>query len=238
MFKKCLTLTQTFLFSRFCYLCEQALAHTFPLCRDCLRQLPILADACEQCGRKTYTIKSICGQCLKKPPPFSKMVACFTYQDPIKEMIHGYKFSQQLYWGPIFSQFLSHACKHRYKNDNWPEALLPLPLHHKRLKERGFNQSLEIAKMVSKRLACPLFTKAVERKKATVPQHQLPLKARQPNVNNAFDIPSHIHLPKHIAILDDVVTTGATVTALASALKKAGTQRVDIWCIARTMLSN
>jgi ComF family protein len=120
-----------------------------------------------------------------------------------------------------------------YRNDK-PELIIPVPLHEKRLKERGYNQSLEIARPIARQLKIPLAISVCDRIKHTPPQSSLSKYERQQNLHGAFSI--HRTIPvKHVVIFDDVVTTGSTVVELGKILHQAGIERVDVWCVARTV---
>jgi ComF family protein len=114
-----------------------------------------------------------------------------------------------------------------------PEALLPVPLHPSRMAERGFNQALEIARIVSNSMAIPIIANAVKRHRPTPPQVSLDAKTRRGNVRGAFRLQKPIQV-RRVAIVDDVITTGSTVTEVARVLKKAGVKEIDVWALART----
>ena len=117
--------------------------------------------------------------------------------------------------------------------DELPDGLLPVPLHSSRQRERGYNQALELARPIAKQLQLPLLTQFARRPKPTPPQSSLSFQQRKQNLENAFDIVASVK-GMHIAIIDDVMTSGSTVNALAKKLKQAGAQRVSIWCLCRS----
>jgi ComF family protein len=141
------------------------------------------------------------------------------------------KFQGQLAAATLLGHLLQEALAHR--TTPLPEALLPVPLHSKRLAERGFNQALEIARIVSKTLSIPVLVNAVQRSRATPPQVSLDAKARRGNVRGAFRLQQSLQA-KHVAIMDDVITTGSTVAEVAQVLKMSGVEEVEIWALART----
>jgi ComF family protein len=127
---------------------------------------------------------------------------------------------------------LSETIKKRYANQLLPDLLLPVPLHYKRIAERGFNQALEIARIIAKSLQIPIDAKSCIRVRNTAAQAELKSDKRKANVARAFQCIKPI-AAKHVAIVDDVVTTGNTVRELSKVLHKAGVERIDVWCIAR-----
>ncbi|NVJ65049.1 MAG: ComF family protein [Gammaproteobacteria bacterium] len=202
-----------------------------PICKHAVQQND---HACYQCGDGiTSSIsQQKCGACLKKPKNYRRLIAACHYDFPINRVISRFKFNRQLHLGSSLIELLIDAIKSGYKNQSLPEAIIPIPLHHKRLAERGFNQSALIAKQINRSLDIPITQQAITRIKNT--PHQIGLKAveRRKNLTNAFAIQSE--LPKHIALVDDVVTTGTTITEATKVCLKHGAEQVDIWCLAKT----
>ncbi|WPL11809.1 MULTISPECIES: ComF family protein [Thiorhodovibrio] len=147
-------------------------------------------------------------------------------------MIADFKFRQRLHLGRLFGQLLAEAAVWQ-SGPSLPELLIPVPLHSKRLRERGYNQSLEVARVIGRELKIPVDSRVVERAWATPPQLSLAREERLANVRDAFRVPRPLQA-RHVAIIDDVVTTGATAGELAGVLHQAGAERVDVWAIART----
>jgi ComF family protein len=139
-----------------------------------------------------------------------------------------FKFYQKLSVSRIMGKVLAE----RLANNERPEIIIPIPLHIDRLKQRGFNQALEIAKSVSAELSLPINIRLCQRAKATKPQTEVPAKERHHNVRNAFKLKGKCHY-RHVAILDDVVTTGSTVNELSKLLRNQGVEKIQIWCAAR-----
>lgn len=148
-------------------------------------------------------------------------------------MITGLKFQQKLIYAKLLSELFIQQIQKNYDAESLPELIIPMPLHRNRLQERGFNQAVEIARLIVKKLRIKIDLKSCRRVRATVAQTTLPAAQRKDNIKNAFYIASNLSA-KHIAILDDVVTTGYTVTELAQELRKSGVERIDVWCCART----
>ncbi len=151
------------------------------------------------------------------------------YTSPIDHLIQALKYGRQLSCARILGEYLA---AHIGDIATKPDVVVPVPLHRARLRERGFNQSLELARPLAKRLGIPLIIDGARRTRPTVPQTGLRLKERQKNVRGAFAVMQDF-TDKRIAIVDDVMTSGATVEALARALRKAGAGAVEVWVVAR-----
>lgn len=202
------------------------------LCAACFRELPRNHGCCYRCAEHfEMTIHSpqLCGRCLKKSPSFDETHAPFLYSDSLRYLITQLKFNQQYKHARLLGTLLAG---HLAASVELPECILPVPLHPRRYRERGFNQSIEIARQVSKLLTIPLDLQSCIRNRDTSHQTELPAKQRRKNMRNAFSVCKDLTF-QHVAILDDVMTTGATVDALATTLKQHGVTRVDVWVCAR-----
>jgi len=171
----------------------------------------------------------LCGQCLSKPPAFDASYAPFIYQDAMRHLITTLKFGTDYKNARLLGQLLA---EHLKQCPDKPDAIIPVPLHKARYIERGFNQSIEIARTVAKELDIALDLNSCQRTRNTPQQTRLTAKQRRKNIRNAFAVVKPISA-RHVAILDDVMTTGSTVRELAAVLKKAGVGRVDVWVCAR-----
>jgi ComF family protein len=212
-----------------CLLCG-ANNHDGLCCAACDADLPRLNEEhCPICALPTLA-GSVCGQCLKQPPPFDHTVAAFSYKFPLDKLIQALKYRERL----ILVNFLADALTQRITTK--PDCIVALPLYPTRLRERGFNQSLLLARQISRRLGIPLLANACERVRNTPPQSSLPWKERDKNMRQAFACKpgADVH-GKHIAVVDDVMTTGASIGELARALKQAGASEVSAWVVARTL---
>ena len=211
-----------------CLLCASPQANSHALCAACLNDLPYSpATSCPQCGLSSNSL--ICGSCLNSPPDFDITRAVFIYAFPIDAMMQRYKYGDALHISRTFGQLLAEKVA-----INSVDLIIPMPMHPARLKERGFNQALEIAKVFSKDKLD--FTSAI-RQKLTPPQASLPFKERVKNIKGAFQVNDDL-TGKRVAIVDDVMTTGASLNELAKTLKKAGASNVECWVIARTLPPN
>ena len=173
----------------------------------------------------------LCGQCLKHPPPFNRTEAAFTYQFPLDRLVLALKYGHQL----AIVSLLADALCVRVAEHALPDLLVPMPLHPNRLRERGFNQAHEIARRMAQRLRLPVLQNAATRVIDTAPQASLPLKQRRKNLRGAFACDSCV-AGKRVAIVDDVMTSGSTLAALADALLKAGAVEVQCWVVARAVM--
>jgi ComF family protein len=193
---------------------------------------------CVICRKNTQRI-DLCEFCWKKLPRFSteEIFAPFKYQEPINDFITALKFGEKLPYAKLLSEIMYEPLLEYYQNRPKPEIIIPVPLHKKRLRERGFNQALEIAKPLAKKLQIPLDYNFVIRVKNTLAQSSLSVKDRQKNIRNAFLIQKKIAAKQkyqHVAIIDDVITTGNTIDELCKVLRENGITKIDIWCAAKT----
>ncbi|MEN9503833.1 MAG: hypothetical protein RI964_3118 [Pseudomonadota bacterium] len=200
-----------------CVLCDAPSdRQTIPLCLACYQTLPWLPD------EANLTIA-----------PATRCISAFAYHAPINHLLLSLKFGKQLREIATLSRLMTTAILPQL--DAVPDAILPIPLHMSRLQTRGFNQALELARPLAKQLQIPLLTRPVIRQKATQAQTELDFQQRQQNLHQAFQVRSPLPY-RHIAIVDDVITTGATSSELASLLLTNGVERVDIWSCARAIL--
>lgn len=211
-----------------CLICSTPTTTQHRLCEACKQQLPWITNHCQICGLPQVE-SGICGQCLANRPRFTSCRALFRYQEPIDKLITQLKFNNQLHIAKLFASLLVETFD---TSKPTPELLIPVPLHRKRQRQRGFNQALEIARPVSKALQIPIDIHSCIRVKSTQAQSELPAKKRRYNIKNAFQI-CHDIGAKHVAIIDDVVTTGSTVNELSKNLKQRGVKCIEIWCLAR-----
>lgn len=224
------------LFPYHCILCHDKSNRDFDLCIECEECLPWLKNVCIYCSVPlVISAQSICGMCLTKPFPFHKLCIFFSYTETIKKMIIGLKFQQQLIYAHILGTLLAEKLNLQYQNEKLPDIIIPVPLHKKRLYESGFNQAIELARPISKKLDIRIDYKRCKRVINTAAQSTLPAQQRSSNVKNAFAVKQNL-ANQHIALLDDVMTTGHTLIEMSHALYDVGVKRIDVWCCARTYL--
>ncbi len=224
-----------------CVLCGSHVQREISLCHACEADLPRIEHACQQCGIPLEASSLICGQCLKSPPAFDYSLSLYHYETPIDYLISELKFNKKLAYAEILGFLLKTKLSLHQENDR-PDAIIPVPLHTKRLVKRGFNQSHEIAKVVAKSNNIPIDYRLITRHKATRAQSELDVVQRKKNIKGCFQLNHHKN-PKemmpaysHVVIIDDVVTTGATSNELATILKQSGIKKVGVWSLARAIL--
>lgn len=214
-----------------CVLCGMPVAGALPLCDGCRGDLIPTLNPCPRCGDPLPEgVVGPCGRCLQHPPPFASVTAPLLYRPPLDGLLLGLKFHRALHHAPLLADLLVAALTGR--EQPLPGLLLPVPLHPLRLRERGYNQALEISRALGRRLAIPVRHDRVRRIRHTESQSRLRADQRRRNLRGAFALERAIGVP-HVAIIDDVITTGATVAELARLLRRHGVERVEVWCVAR-----
>ena len=200
------------------------------MCTACLADLPWHTQPqCPQCATPTL-LGQICGACLKRPPAFERTVAALGYAFPLDRLIPRLKYHGRLAIAPALGVCLARAAE----NAPAPDRLIAMPLHPKRIRERGFNHATEIAREVAKRLNLPLDTDSCQRIRDTPPQMGLKHDARRRNLRGAFACSGDVR-GQRIALIDDVMTTGTSLDELAATLERAGAREVTCWVAARTL---
>lgn len=223
-----------------CALCGGTAPDT--LCTACRRQFfSQTVCRCQQCALPLPDLPLVdaprCGNCLQQAPYFDASIAASDYIAPIDELVIGLKFGGQLALAPLMASLLRDAMLRQTECD-LPDLLIPVPLANDRLRTRGFNQAIEIGRSLSASLGVPLAINVVMRHRETAPQSLLPLDARHANLRAAFSLTDAARAAvqgRHIGVVDDVMTTGATLQAMAAILKEAGAQRVTNLIFARTL---
>jgi ComF family protein len=171
-----------------------------------------------------------CGECQRHPPQFDSAHIPYRYAPPLLPFITGLKFHARLADARLLAELF--LASYSAETSARPECLVPVPLHPHRLQERGYNQALEIARLLSDRLAIPIDNRLVQRRLHTPPQSELSGDHRRRNMRHAFEVKTAASY-QHVAIVDDVVTTGSTVNELARVLRQAGVAKIEVWAIAR-----
>lgn len=220
-----------------CILCGCLTGHIQNICAHCFKELPSLTYGCIRCAQFLYSHDLLCGSCLKNPPPFDLTYALFPYQPPIIQLIIALKFRGQLTIAQTMGELLAHKIHSTwYATKKLPDLLIPVPLHPKRLRERGFNQALEIARPIAKSLNIPIDIHSVRRVKHTRAQSGLPANKREHNIANAFTADAN-YKDLTIAVIDDVITTSHTIRELCKILKQNQAKSIHIWCCARSNIA-
>jgi len=226
-----LRMLQRWLWPRNCLLCTSAAHTNQDLCPPCAAALPRPANACPCCAAKSSDPGIPCGECQKRPPHYAFARAAFVYASPIDRLVQNLKYHQRLELSRVLGGYLANAVTSF--GDELPDVVVPVPLHPSRLRERGFNQSLEIARFVADTHRLPLDYRHVRRIRPTAPQAELPREQRRKNVHGAFETDKNVFAGKRVAIVDDVMTSGHTANALASTLLRNGAAEVRVWVVAR-----
>ena len=169
-----------------------------------------------------------CGRCLRKAPPWDAAWAPFRYAWPLDRLETRFKFGRDLAAGRALAQLWRHENPRAL-----PQLILPVPLHRHRLRQRGYNQALELARPLARSLRIPYRWDVLHRTRHTDAQTSLTAIERRRNLRNAFALRKDAQLPAHVVLLDDVFTTGTTLDECARVLKRAGVERVDVWALAR-----
>lgn len=225
-------------FPHCCLLCgaNKRLVANLDICSGCLADLPRMRDACTRCADSLISspgAAGLCGRCLWQPPPFASTWCLGPYEDGLAALVTGLKFGRRLENGRLLGQLLGrHLAAHAHARNL---SLMPVPLHASRLRKRGFNQALEIATWAAREARLAILKDSVRRQRKTAEQTGLGARARRANLAHAFSCSQSLH-GQHIALVDDVMTTGSTVASLADAVGRAGAARVEVWVCARQSL--
>lgn len=198
------------------------------LCEPCTADLPWLPS--RRCSVCAFPLASgeVCGACLDRPPRFDHVEAAFAYRFPVDGLIHAFKYGGRLALAGLLGEKLAQSIT------RGADAIVPMPLASGRLAQRGFNQALEIARVVAGRTGVPLLPHGCRKVVDTPPQAALPWTERAKNVRRAFVCDANLR-GMRIAVVDDVLTTGATLNELARVLRRAGAVEVQGWVVARTL---
>jgi ComF family protein len=211
-----------------CFLCCRP-AGDSGLCNACLTSLPIARGArCPVCASITVTA-SQCGRCIQRRPNYDHAIAALEYVSPVDHLVTGLKYSRDLSAARALAFMLARILE----REPYPDIVLPMPIAPARLRERGFNQAEEIARYACAGFGLKVSRGVAQRSSSVLPQASLPWRERARNVRGVFRCDTEV-TGKTIAVIDDVLTTGATLDELAAVLKRAGAQSVVGWIVART----
>ncbi|MFK8018343.1 MAG: ComF family protein [Pseudomonadales bacterium] len=230
-----------------CILCLGHAQGNCALCQDCDTDLPRIHNGCTRCTLPFANLTEglsqglICGRCQERPPSYDRCIAPLRYDWPVDQLIPGLKFSQNFSNVNVLATLIVQQLSlSRADSHSLPDVLVPIPLHWRRHQQRGFNQSSLLAISISKQLAARTGLRApkvdqrlIKRVVNTESQVGQSKKARRQNMRHAFRVRAGT-MPASVALIDDVVTTGATVNEASRVLRKAGVQTIEVWCAART----
>ena len=224
-----------FIFPPRCQLCSDThqISHQCELCESCCNDIYINQQPCERCAEPlAFSESGLCAECLQKLPVYDICWSPFVYAQPLEWMIQQLKFNSKLHFAPLLSTLMIRDIGGFLQNTPLPDVIIPMPLHVRRLRQRGFNQSYMLVKPIAKELNLKIDIDSCQRVRNT--EHQTGKNAlqRRKNIKGAFTF-NNEKAYKHVVIFDDVVTTGSSVIELSKVLKKSGVKRVDVWCLAR-----
>ncbi|HET7843355.1 MAG TPA: ComF family protein [Xanthomonadales bacterium] len=214
-----------------CLLCGAPGARGRDLCEGCARDLARNEICCPRCALPLKTPAPLCGECVEREPPFASAWVPFRYAHPLDLLEARFKFRGDLAAGRVLAGLLIERVS--LEPPGRPDAIVTVPLHVSRLRERGYNQAFELAKPLARSLGIPIERDLLQRVRATPAQTGLDAASRRRNLRRAFAVDTNRPLPAHVALFDDVMTTGATLRECARTLRRAGVARVDVWALAR-----
>ena len=217
-----------------CVLCRRVGAlPARDLCVGCEVDLPLNDRCCAICAAPLQSAATnlVCGTCLRRRPRFDRCFAPYRYAYPLDLMIRRFKYAGAIPEGRVLGELVAERLRDEGR-EHWPDALLPVPLGPARFCKRGYNQAIVVAEHIASRLRIPLHTDVLVRSRETAEQAGLDRRARRKNLRRAFALARPLPAP-HLAVIDDVVTTGSTAEEVARTLKRAGAKRVEVWAIAR-----
>lgn len=218
-----------------CWLCEMPLhLSRHGLCACCLRHL-VMPPVCPRCGLPA-TPDLPCGRCLRRPPPWQSLLAVTDFAPPLSTLVHRLKFSGAPELAPVLARLLllRWLAARREGRMVRPDRLISVPLHRRRQWRRGYNQSDLLARPLAHWLGCDWQPDTLMRCRVTPSQRELTAVRRRRNLRGAFRCTQDL-AGLHVALVDDVVTTGSTVAEICGLLNRAGVASIQIWCLCRTL---
>ncbi|KTC85909.1 MULTISPECIES: ComF family protein [Legionella] len=231
MRQKIASITQMLRLPSVCVLCYQYHRQPFAVCDSCLNLLKQIGPACRYCALPLPDDTFLsCGVCSKKKPAIDKTITAYLFEEPLRTLVHEFKYHEALYLVSFLARLMLNALPNGVLET---QCLVPVPLHPKRLRQRGFNQAAELCKFLARKLALPYELNLCKKIIHTAPQASLNKKQRKQNLQNAFQ--SQLSPYQHITLVDDLLTTGSTANELALAFKQQGVAQVDLWCCARAV---
>ena len=216
-----------------CIVCRASSGRAMDLCTACEHTLIRQWPHCHHCGLPTPGDTEFCGHCVSQHFSFNCCIALAIYQAPVDRLIQRFKYQRRMAIAKVLARLLAHRLRRHYQHNQRPEIVLPVPLHWRRQWRRGFNQAHFLAAQLSRELDIPMQPDCLQRSQATPPQQGMQRRQRLRNLSHAFNVMTTPR-GRHIALVDDVVTTGATANLLSRLLLEHGAERVDVWCLART----
>ncbi|WP_207384149.1 ComF family protein [Legionella nagasakiensis] len=211
-----------------CSLCNQYHQNRRAICESCLELFIPLGPACHICAMPLLDDKFLlCGQCIRKKPKFDRVIASYRFEEPLRTLLHEFKYYEGLY----LNAFIADLMLNNLPDLHNTQCLIPVPMHPRRLRERGYNQANELTKYLAAHLRLPYELFLCKKIRNTASQAGLDGKQRRQNLRGSFTTKTIRY--RHITLVDDLLTTGSTANELAGVLKKQGAAHVDVWCCAR-----
>lgn len=217
-----------------CILCESGTRRNLDLCRACEKDLPWSSGQCYLCALPLGSTDTVCGPCILSPPLWSHCFTAFEYTSPLDHLIGEFKNNHKLLVGKVLASLLASAYAFYHHADEFPDLLLPVPLHKTKRRSRGYNQAAEIADVLADHCDIPVDHRLCRKVHETPQQKFLDAYTRKQNIKHAYQLHREISGVR-VGLVDDVVTTGATATELTRILLKGGAASVDIIALARTL---
>lgn len=220
-----------------CWLCQQPLhLARHGICSLCVKDLTPRLPCCRRCGLPSASQQFDCGRCLNKPPPWDAMIFTTDYIPPLSGLVMRLKFARQPELAVALARLLLLRWLARFRTGDVmrPDIVLSVPLHRRRYFSRGYNQSELLAQPLARWLGCQYRAQALRRIRSTPPQQRLSEAARKMNLRKAFRCEENLR-GKHVALIDDVVTTGSTLREISKLLRNQQVASLQIWCICRTL---
>ncbi len=221
---------QEMLLPQRCALCRDPCEQI--LCTPCRESLPWNRLACPRCAQPLTTPPArLCADCTAAPPEFDAAWSAFRYAEPVAQAVHRLKYHADFRSARWLTEEMASALAAR--SEPLPDLLIPVPLHGRRLQRRGYNQALELARRLAGRLVVEVDAKAARRLRHTQDQIGKTAPERRRNVKGAFAVSAARVRDKHLALIDDVMTTGSTLAELARACRRSGARKIEVWTVAR-----
>jgi ComF family protein len=230
-----LRLAQELIFPSICRLCEKPAEPDMPLCNGCLSRIEFIQARCDICGESfaAGNIEHVCGDCALDRPSFEKARAWVKFRDPVTSIVHRFKYQHGFYFADWMVTGMIEVFRREYGEEKF-DVMIPVPLHWMRLLTRGYNQALILARPLSRKLKIPIAPGALARRVNNPPQVGLSRAKRIENLKKVFAVKNPKQIKgKNILLVDDVITTGATVSEAAKVLVKAGAETVSVLAFGR-----
>jgi ComF family protein len=214
-----------------CSLCSCLHQTKAPICSACEALFIPLGAACLHCATPLPDISyTRCGHCIKQPPALDTVFTPYRFEEPLRTLLHLFKYHEQLHIALFLAKKMQQALPPITPQTT---CLIPIPIHPKRMRTRGFNQAALLAQHLAKQLKTPYLSNHIKKIKNTTAQAELDARTRHTNLRGSFSIKPIPYT--HVILVDDLITTGSTANELARQLKNQGVHEVSLWCVAKTV---